>query len=167
MKKLFLGATIALVSLSLVGCNGNTASVSNVEGELVDLMVGLYEPNIKDTLPMVDAAAIPSDMFLKEDIAGFIGTDKFDFEEAYVSEPMMGSYAHSVVLIRVAEGVDVEEFKAEISKEVEAQAIYRKWICVGVEPGNVIVDSIGDLIILIMDDEHGTAIHENFKNLAN
>jgi hypothetical protein len=41
----------------------------------------------------------------------------------------------------------------------------QKWICVGVDRENVIVDSIGDLVILIMSDNGPQALHEAFLNL--
>jgi hypothetical protein len=83
-------------------------------------------------------------------------------KEAYVSEPMIGSIAHTVLLVRMEEGADVEAAKKAIKDNVNP----RKWICVGVEDEkNVIVDNRGDLIVLIMENTHAQTIHENFKNL--
>jgi hypothetical protein len=40
-----------------------------------------------------------------------------------------------------------------------------KWVCVGVDPDNVIVDSIGDVVILIMSDDNAQALHQAFLAL--
>ena len=73
----------------------------------------------------------------------------------------MSSIAHSVVVVRVNKGVDIVKTKEEIKEKVNP----RKWICVEVEKENVIVDSIGDVIILIMDNNNALALDESFNNL--
>ena len=63
---------------------------------------------------------------------------------------------------KVEEGADVEAAKTAIKENVNP----RKWVCVGVEDEkNVIVDNRGDLIVLIMENNHAQTIHNNFKNL--
>ena len=64
--------------------------------------------------------------------------------EALVSEPMMGSFAHSVVLVRLPDGADVEGF----ASQVRANANPRKWICVEAE--KVKVSTKGNLVLLVM-----------------
>ncbi len=64
--------------------------------------------------------------------------------EALVSEPMMGSFAHSVVLVRLPDGADVEGF----ANQVRANANPRKWICVEAE--KVKVSTKGNLVLLVM-----------------
>ncbi len=91
----------------------------------------------------------------KENQVYMLGTDTFDFVEGVASEPMMSAQAHSFVLFTVAEDADIEGIKEAVKANVDG----RKWICVGVEPENIIVDSIGQMIILIMDHE-SQAIHE-------
>lgn len=91
----------------------------------------------------------------KENQVYMLGTDTFDFIEGVASEPMMSAQAHSFVLFTVAEDADIESIKEAVKANVDG----RKWICVGVEPENIIVDSIGQMIILIMDHE-SQAIHE-------
>ena len=72
-----------------------------------------------------------------------------------------GSVGVSAVENYTKAGGPTEEDKKEILEEVNP----RKWICVGVEEDKVIVDSIGDLVILIMDNNYPETLHENFKNL--
>jgi len=98
----------------------------------------------------------------KENQAYMLGVDNFDFIEGIASEPMMSSQAHSVVLLTVKEDSDIEAIKEDIKANVDGY----KWICVGVEPENIIVDSKDNMIILIMD-EHATAIHDAFLKTVN
>ncbi|MBR4030773.1 MAG: hypothetical protein IKJ06_05205 [Clostridia bacterium] len=70
--------------------------------------------------------------------------------EAFVSEPMMGSFAHSVVLVRLPKGADATAF----ANEVRANADARKWICVEAE--KVTVTQKGDLVLLVMSSADRT-----------
>lgn len=91
----------------------------------------------------------------------YLGTENVKYTEALASEPLMGSCAHSLVLLRVKDGTDIDKIKAEIKDNIDP----RKWICVGVEKDKVIVDNIGNLIILIMDNE-SDKFHKSFLSLA-
>lgn len=64
--------------------------------------------------------------------------------EAVVSEPMMSSIAHSVALVRVPEGTDVESVRAEIEENCDP----RKWVCVEAEKTAVIAHN--NTILLVM-----------------
>ena len=72
---------------------------------------------------------------------------------------MMTSVAHSVVLIRVKDEMTALKAKEELKETVDP----RKWVCVGVD--NVITESKGNLVLLVMDDEIGTKIRDNFLEL--
>lgn len=90
----------------------------------------------------------------------YLGIDTITFTEGLASEPLMGSYAHSMVLLRVEDGADIDKIKADIKNNVDP----RKWICVGVEPEKVVVDNIDNLIILIVDDS-SEKFHDAFLSL--
>lgn len=77
--------------------------------------------------------------------------------EGMVSEPMMTSIAHSVVLVRLPEGADAGAF----ASEMESKADPRKWICVEAE--KVKVTTKGNLVLLVMSTEDRVnAITSNF-----
>ncbi len=135
--------------------NGGTSN-KNVEGTLDELMTKLYSGISEEELPRLEKVPVT-----KENVSYFLGTDSLEFKEALASEPMISSIAHSIVLIRANENSDIEAMKTKIKESVDP----RKWICVEVEKDNVIVDSKGDLIVLIMVNEHVDKIYENFKNL--
>lgn len=97
-----------------------------------------------------------------EDTEYYFGLKDLQFEEALASEPMMSSIAHSVCLVRVADGTDITQLKKDIKDNVNSF----KWICVGVEKDQVIVDSVGNTIILIIDSFDPELIRNNFLQYA-
>lgn len=158
MKKLIISLCSILMVFTLVACGGGSSD-ENIKGDLPTLMNKLYEG--VGELPTLAQTEVEGEMFAWAIGAGEDFT--FDgYEEALLSEPMMSSVAHSVLLVRMEDGADVEAAKKAIKDNVNP----RKWLCVGVDDEkNVIVDSRGDLIVLIMDNNYAQTIHENFKNL--
>ena len=77
---------------------------------------------------------------------------------------MIGSIAHSVILIRTEKDADIASMKETILENVNP----RKWICVGVEKEDVIIKNKGDLlIVIIIEDEVGRkSISEGFDKLS-
>ena len=168
MKKLLLGLFAVLMVVTMAACNTNkgngdadtnTGSTTTPTGELSEMMTELYADIGEDNLPMLGQMEVT-----EENFAWVLGAEEASFEgikEAYVSEPMMSSIAHVVLLVRTEEGA-TETVKTLIKEKANP----RKWICVGVEDEkNVIVDNRGDVIVLIMENTHAQTIHENFKNL--
>ncbi len=103
---------------------------------------------------MYETAALQLPMHMtvplqREQMIYMLGVDNFEYTEGFVSEPMMGSFAHSIVLFTVNDDADIEKIKRDIKENVDG----RKWICVGVEQEDILVDNVGNHIILIMDDE--------------
>ena len=161
MKKLLLSLLLVFMVVSLAACGGNSNNAGgNVDGDLPTLMTELYAGIDEENLPMLGQMEISDD----ETFAWIIGAQEgFVLEgvkEAYVSEPMMGSIAHSVVVVRVNEGVDVEATVADIKAKVNP----RKWVCVEAE--TVLVESKGDIIVLVMsNNDTATRMMDNFKKL--
>ena len=73
----------------------------------------------------------------------------------------MSPGAYSLCLVRVKEGTDIEQMKKDIKENVDPM----KWICVGVDKENVIVDSIDDVIFLVMSNTNAQQMHEAFLAL--
>jgi len=152
MKKLFLALLLCGSIIFMSGC-GN----KNVEGTLEEIMTKVYADIPEDQRPM----GLSNMEVTEENVEGFLGTTDIEYKEALASESMVGSIAHSVVLVR-AEG-DVEAAKTKIKESVNP----RKWICVGVEPEDVIIENKGDLIIVIIVEDETTRekLNEGFNNL--
>ena len=147
--------SLTIASLFLVTGCGN----KNVEGTLEDIMDKLYVDIPEDNRP----GGLTNMEVNDENIESFIGTDDIEYKEAIASESMMGSIAHSVVLVRVKDVADIEKDKKDILENVNP----RKWICVGVEKEEVVVESKGDLImvVIVQDKENRDKIVKAFDNL--
>lgn len=157
LKKLGIVTMTLVIALSLFGCNKKE---KNLEGSLSDIMRQLYKGagiNEEEIMYLTDIEVN------SENLSYYLGVDKLDYKEALASESMVGSLAHSVVLVRMNEKADIEKAKKEIKEKVDP----RKWICVEVEPSNVIVDSYGDVIVLIMNNDYAKKLSESFKALPN
>lgn len=151
MKKILL-ALLVVGAIFLTGC---TSKEKNIEGSLEDIMTKLYEGISEDELPM----ALTNTEITSDNMVGFLGATDIEFESALASESMVGSIAHSVMLIRTKEGQDIEEVKEKIQNSINPN----KWICVTAE--NVIVKNKGNLILVIMSNELAKPIEENFDSL--
>ena len=156
IKKILLLLLVCTTLVSLTGC-GN----ENVEGTLNEIMTKVYAGIKEDEKPMLANINVLEET--PDNVAYYIGTTDIEYEEILVSEPMMGSIAHSVVLVRMKDGADIEGAKEQILQNVNP----RKWVCVWVEEEDVIVKNKGDLIILIMVEDENTRnkIEEGFDNL--
>ena len=150
-KKIILGCLACVTLFSLTGCGEK-----QVEGTLEEIMTKVYADVPEDERPMM----LTNTEVTEENVENYLGTKDIEYEEALASESAVGSIAHSVVLIRMKDGADIEEAK----KKIEENANPRKWICV--EADDVVVKNKGNLIILIMSSSNYIEKIENsFDNL--
>ncbi len=96
-----------------------------------------------------------------DNLSYFLGVDKLGYEEAIAVEPLMSSRAHSVCVIRMKNETGAIGAVKDIRENVDP----RKWVCVGVDQEHVHTDRIGNLVVLIMDNDNDTALLNNFKKL--
>lgn len=144
MKKLFASLVLLLGAVFLItGCGAQ-----NVEGTLEEIMTKVYAEVPEDQRPM----GLTNMEVTEETVEGFLGSADIKYAEALASESMVGSIAHSVVLLRTEDGADVEKVKEQISESVNP----RKWVCVGVEKEDVIIKNKGNLIIVIIVENEET-----------
>lgn len=154
MKKIFSLITIICLSILICGCNNE----KNLEMSLSDIMESVYKNVNEEKLPMM----LVNNELTKDNLKGYTGLDDLEFEEGIASESMVGSIAHSVVLVKVDDKQDINKIKKDIKENINP----RKWLCVGVDDEeNVIVDNIGNVVILIMDNDIAQELHNNFKSL--
>ncbi len=140
-----------------------TNSTSNSEqatddGKLSDMPLDAIAnkliANISD-MPMTENFEVTADTY-----PNYLFIDYIEGSEALASEAMMSSVAHSVVLLKLPEGSDVEKIRSEIEKNADPQ----KWICVAAEKTEVV--SNGNLILLVMSFEDiADTIVDQFKSM--
>ena len=153
MKKVLTAILAAAMALSLLsGCAGSkpteTTSPDKVEGTMEELLneIVAQQPVEFDggveTIDLTDTSeegqwAIKSSTGL--DNAGVL-------TEAAVFEPMIGSIAFSMVMVRVAPGEDIKS----VAEAMKSGINPRKWVCV--EADDMLVTGYRDVVMLIMLD---------------
>ena len=134
----------------------------NLEGSLQDILKQIYETaDVSDDDRAWFLSSMATIDITEENMAFYIGVQSTDVEEGIASEPMMSSIAYSLCLVRVKPGTDIEQLKADIKANVNP----RKWVCVEVSQDNVLVENIGDVILLAMNDTHAHALRDAFLAL--
>ena len=151
MKK-FVAIVLALsLVLSLAACGGKKnqeteAAALTVEGTMEELLNKTIEQRPVEFM----GGVIPVDLTdSSEDglwaLKSYTGLeDAAQISEAAAFEPMMGSMAFSMVLVRVANEADSKAVAESMKSGIDT----RKWICV--EADDLKVAGFGDVVMLIM-----------------
>jgi len=165
MKKLFLFALALVTLVSFTACKAVDSNSNNetLEASLEEILGQIYETADLDedfkqyVKPMLETKQIGVD---NEEYN--LGKAGIEYESGIASESMMRPGNYSLCLVRVKEGADVNKVKKEMKENVNPN----KWICSGVDPKNVIVDSLGDVVFLVMSDDYANPLHEAFLALG-
>lgn len=126
MKKLCLLLAAAMLAATFAACGASSSSVSSseaahVDGTLEELMEKVYEGIGEDEMPMVGNTELTADNSVY-----YTGVESTEYTEGLASEAMIGSIAHSVVLLRAEDEAAAETLKEDVKANVDP----RKWICV-------------------------------------
>jgi hypothetical protein len=128
---------------------------ATLTSSLEDIFKNIYAGIDANNKPMTATTLLN-----KENEAYFIGATGLPYTEAMASEAMISAVAHSIILLRFEEGADLESAKSEIRSKIDPN----KWICVGVEADLVIIESIENMIIVVVDNNSQT-YYDNFMKL--
>ncbi len=156
MKKLLSMGVLALAVVGLLtGCGSKELTMSHQ-----DIAKELYE-GIKEE----DKFPVQEIEITEENKTQFLGKNfKAKIKEGIASEPMMSSIAHSLVIVTLEDGEDVEQAKKDIESSLEGRdGLKAKWLCV--EPETTWTETYGNTIIFVMTSEMYSANFE--KNLEN
>ena len=151
MKKIVSLVLALTMVLSMAACGGKKAEETqapalSVSGTMEELLNKTIEQRPVEFM----GGVIPVDLTdSTEDglwaIKSYTGLeDASQITEAAAFEPMMGSLAFSMVLVRTAEGAD----NKSVAEAMHAGIDTRKWICV--EADDLKVAGFGDVVMLIM-----------------
>ena len=167
-KKVILGIVIAVVVVAavvvgiLVFGNANSAPVVPIatQEEVLKVAEDVYAKIDMNEMPMLDTQVMDlSDAEFVKMYTGLSDASKVEF--AVLSQPMMGSMAYSMLLVKVKEGQDVDAIKKEMVDNIDV----RRWICVAAE--KVFATNHSDLICLVMADEtRATNVYNAFKEVV-
>ena len=154
MKKylsVFLAAALALSLFS--GCAGTkptetTAPAATVDGTMEELLNEIVtEQPVEfaggvETIDLTDTSE--EGLWLIKNTTGLDSASVLT--EAAVFEPMIGSIAFSMVMVRVAPGEDIKS----VAEAMKSGINPRKWVCV--EADDMLVTGYRDVVMLIMLD---------------
>src|SRR5690554_3105921 len=151
MKKIALLIAVLVAVFSLGACDQPGGSeAGNLDGSLEEIMEKIYDTaDVDDNFREYIKNGLQTEEVTGEKTEYYLGKADFEFASALASEPVIQPGAYSLVLVRVKEGADIEQIKTDIKENVDPM----KWVCVGVQEENIIVDNIGDIIFLVMSDE--------------
>ena len=117
-----------------------------IEKNPVEFMGGLMPIDLTDTSE--------DGLWMITNSTGLQNAEKIN--EIAVYEPMMGSLAFSMVLVRVNDAAEAQTVAQEMSDNIDT----RKWICV--EANDKIVVGCGDVVMLIMLDNTNGMTAQSF-----
>ena len=150
MKK-FVSIVLALsLVLSLAACGGKKVEETQTAQSVAGTMEELLNKTIEQRPVEFMGGVIPVDLTdSSEDglwaLKSYTGLDSAEkITEAAAFEPMMGSMAFSMVLVRTVEGADSKAVAESMKSGIDT----RKWICV--EADDLKVAGFGDVVMLIM-----------------
>ena len=148
MKKFIAFVLVAVMALSMVACGGKGADKAPLEGTMEENVMKIMEiapvEFMAGTMP-VDLTDTSEDG--KWALSYFTGLQSADnITDVCVYEPMMGSQAFSLVMVRTAEGADAKAVAQEMKDNIDP----RKWICVGAD--EMMVVTYSDVVMLVMLD---------------
>ena len=163
MKKIVAIVLALSLVLSLAACGGKKnqeteAPALKVEGTMEELLNKTIEQRPVEFM----GGVIPVDLTdSSEDglwaLKSYTGLDDAaKITEAAAFEPMMGSMAFSMVMVRTAEGADSKAVAEAMKSGIDP----RKWICV--EADDLKVAGFGDVVMLIMVNSDGGMTAQSF-----
>ncbi len=146
MKKITALVLTLIMVMTMVACGNTKSDKPALEGTMEEIANQIIEKNPVEFM----GGIIPVDLTdTSEDgqwavnyNTGLKNGEKL--ADIAVYEPMMGSMAFSMVLVRVAEAKDAQAVAQEMTDNIDT----RKWICV--EANEKLVAGYGDVVMLIM-----------------
>lgn len=150
MKKIVSVVLALSLVLSLAACGGKKAEETEPALSVEGTMEELLNKTIEERPVEFMGGVIPVDLTdSSEDglwaLKSYTGLDSAEkITEAAAFEPMMGSMAFSMVLVRVTEDTDSKTVAESMKSGIDT----RKWICV--EADDLKVAGFGDVVMLIM-----------------
>ena len=143
MKKMIALVLVLVMALSLAACGNKAADKTPLAGTMEENTLKVMEIAPVEFMGTV----LPVDLADADATWYFTGlSDAAQITDVAVYEPMMGSPAFSLVMVRAAEGVDAKEVAQQMKDNIDP----RKWICVGAD--EIMAAGYGDTVMFIMVD---------------
>lgn len=165
MKKILsmvLILALAVSMLSACGGSGNSETTAppaaNVEGTMEELLNKVIEERPVEFAGGVNVLNLSD---TSEEglwaLKSYTGLDSAEgITDAAAFEPMMNAMAFSMVMVRVAPGMESKTVAEAMKEGIDP----RKWICV--EADDLLVAGFGDVVMLIMVDSTSDMTAQSF-----
>ena len=150
MKKFLSVILVLTMVLSMAACGKKAQETVPAAQTVAGTMEELLNKTIEQRPVEFMGGVIPVDLTdSSEDglwaLKSYTGLDSAEkISEAAAFEPMMGSLAFSMVMVRLADGADAKSVAESMKSGIDT----RKWICV--EADDLKVAGFGDVVMLIM-----------------
>ena len=150
MKKFLSVILVLTMVLSMAACGKKAQETAPAAQSVAGTMEELLNKTIEQRPVEFMGGVIPVDLTdSSEDglwaLKNYTGLDSAEkISEAAAFEPMMGSLAFSMVMVRLADGADAKSVAESMKSGIDT----RKWICV--EANDLKVAGFGDVVMLIM-----------------
>ena len=150
MKKFLSVILVLTMVLSMAACGKKAQETEPAAQSVAGTMEELLNKTIEQRPVEFMGGVIPVDLTdSSEDglwaLKNYTGLDSAEkISEAAAFEPMMGSLAFSMVMVRLADGADAKSVAESMKSGIDT----RKWICV--EANDLKVAGFGDVVMLIM-----------------
>lgn len=116
------------------------------DAELSDMVDAIYKVQPVELMGMETTAIDLTDETWYGYLAGLTADNVGKVDAAVISEPMTGSQAYSLVLLRLRDKTDARE----IADSMEENISMRKWVCVEADKARVV--SFDDKLLYVMAD---------------
>ena len=116
------------------------------DAELSDMVDAIYKIQPVELMGMETTAIDLTDETWYGYLAGLTADNVGKVDAAVISEPMTGSQAYSLVLLRLRDKADARE----IADSMEENISMRKWVCVEADKARVV--SFDDKLLYVMAD---------------
>jgi len=153
-KYLAIALLLMLTSCMMAACSRETpAYTPSMPAELgkscQEIIEYLYA-NVEQTQYIKDKKTYS--MFYRADdvrnrCAWFLGKEGIPFSDASASESMISPSDYSLVVVKISEGENYEQWKTAINDNIKAD----KWICMGAETKRV--EKIGNVVLIVLADK--------------
>lgn len=116
------------------------------DAELSDMVDAIYKVEPVELMGMETTGIDLTDETWYSYLAGLTANNVGKVDAAVISEPMTGSQAYSLVLLRLRDKADARE----IADSMEENISMRKWVCVEADKARVV--SFDDKLLYVMAD---------------
>ena len=151
MKKMIALLLVLTLALSMAACGakktGDAAALEGTMEENVNKIMEAKPVEFMGGLIPIDLTDTSEDgLWMLKSFTGLDSAEKITDVAAY--EPMTGSQAFSLVMVRVAEAAEAKAVAEQMKQNIDP----RKWICVGAD--EVMAAGYGDTVLFIMVDSN-------------